>query len=126
MPGPAYYSGTMYIAQNEDWACPFVYSIVNPISGVITGPVNLTGSTLKMEIRVQDSDQAAIVSVFSPSNGIQLTNAAAGLFTIAITRDKLVRLFPGTFVVDLVRLMPNGYQERIWEGTAEVVEGTTR
>jgi hypothetical protein len=29
-------------------------------------------------------------------------------------------------VSDIVRLMPNGWQERLWEGTATVVEGTTR
>jgi hypothetical protein len=32
----------------------------------------------------------------------------------------------GTYVTDLVRLMPNGSQERLFEGTATVVEGTTR
>jgi hypothetical protein len=29
-------------------------------------------------------------------------------------------------VSDLIREMPNGYSERIFEGTALVVEGTTR
>jgi hypothetical protein len=37
-----------------------------------------------------------------------------------------MRLAPGQYVTDLVRYMASGYQERLWEGTAIVVEGTTR
>ena len=125
MPGPAYYTGTMNISQNEDWAVGFVYNFINS-AGIVTGPVDLTGSTVKMELRIAESDQQAIVSVYSPSNGISLDNPTQGQFTVTIDRSKSARLFPGAFTVDLVRLMPNGYQERIWEGVATVVEGTTR
>ena len=115
----------MNIALNEDWLVPFIYSYVDT-NGNITGPVDLTNSLLKLEIRINEQDYEALVSVYSPDNGIQFTNATQGQFTIAIDRSHLLHLFPGTFFVDFVRLEPNGYQERIWEGQAVVVQRTTR
>ena len=126
MAGPAYYTGTMNIAQNDDWIVAFVYQSIAS-DGVTLSPIDLSGSLLKLEIRAQEADYEAIVFSFSsPNDGIFITDAVNGQFTITITRDKSARLAPGTYVTDLVRLMPSGYQERMWEGTATVVEGTTR
>ena len=124
MGGPAYYSGTMNISKNEDWVVAFIYSIANA-DGSLT-PIDLTGSTIKIEIRKREEDHEASVSVYSPDGGITITDAANGKFTVLMDRYKLVRLAPGEYVSDIVRLMPNGLQERLWEGVAEVVEGTTR
>jgi hypothetical protein len=124
MAGPSYYTGVMNIAQNEDWVVPFLYSQTS--DGVTFTPIDLTGSLLKLEIRVLESDNEAVVDVYSPDNGITITDAVGGSFTIVIDRAKSLRLAPGTYFTDLVRLMTNGYQERLWEGTAIVVEGTTR
>jgi hypothetical protein len=89
-------------------------------------PIDLTNSLLKLEIRMQETDNEALVSVFSPDAGITINDAVNGLFTILINRAHLTHLVAGLYFVDLVRLMPNGYQERMWEGEATVVEGTTR
>ena len=43
MAGPAYFTGTMNIAKNEDWLMPFLYGTQNT-SGTFT-PTNLTNST---------------------------------------------------------------------------------
>jgi hypothetical protein len=125
MGGPAYYSGQMNISLNEDWTVPFVYQTVDS-TGTIFTPVNLTGSTIKLEIRAEETDHEALVSVYSPDGGIQITNAAQGQFTVVIDRADLIYLAAGSYYTDLVRLMPNGYQERLWEGNAVVVQGTTR
>jgi hypothetical protein len=127
MAGPTYYTAVMNIAKNEDWVVPFQYGYYDT-DGVTILPIDLTGSTLKLEIRVLDTDNEALVSVFSPDNGILINSndPTLGEFVIAITRDRLIYLWESTFVVDLVRAMPNGYQERIFEGTAVVVEGTSR
>ena len=125
MAGPSYFTGVMNISQNEDWIVPFLYSST-PDNGVTFVPIDLTGSTLKWEIRKQEADHEAIVWSFSPDDGIFITNATGGAFTVLFSRDKLARLAPGDYITDLVRLMANGYQERIWEGTLTVVEGTTR
>jgi hypothetical protein len=125
MAGPAYYEGTMNISLNEDWIVPFQYGSY-AADGVTVDPIDLTGSLLKLEIRVLETDHEALVSVFSPSNGIAINDAVNGYFTISIARDLLIRLAAGTYVADLVRLMPNGFQERIIDCTAIVVVGTTR
>lgn len=127
MAGPAYYTAALQIAQNEDWIVPFVYGSANP-DGSNFVPIDLTGSTLMMEIRVEESDSEAIVSVSSADGTIEITNATQGQFTIIVDRAHSWRLPPGStsYVVDLIRLMPNGYQERLFEGTATCVEGTTR
>jgi hypothetical protein len=81
-----------------------------------------------MEIRINETDHEALVSVFTPNDGIVFDgDPSNGRFIITLRRENLVRLTSaGIYVTDLVRLMPNGYQERIFEGTATVVEGTTR
>jgi hypothetical protein len=125
MAGPAYYTGVMNVAKNADWIVAFQYGTNS--SGTLV-PIDLTGSTIKMEIRVNESDNEALVHVTSRlADGVYITDPPHGLFTVAITRgNQLAILDPGQYFVDLVRLMPSGYQERIWEGTAIVVEGTTR
>jgi hypothetical protein len=125
MAGPAYYTGVMNVAKNADWVVAFQYGTNS--SGSLV-PIDLTGSTIKMEIRVNESDNEALIHVSSAlANGVYITDPTNGLFTVAITReDHLAILEPGQYFVDLVRLMPSGYQERIWEGTAIVIEGTTR
>jgi hypothetical protein len=125
MGGPSYYSGQMNIALNEDWVVPFVYGTVDS-NGANFTPIDLTGSLLKLEIRTLETDHEALVSVYSPANGILITNATQGQFQIQMPRSYLTHLSAGQYFTDLVRVMTNGYQERIWEGTAVVVEGTTR
>jgi hypothetical protein len=125
MSGPAYYAATINIAKNEDWIVPFVYGMTDPDTGVFT-PIDLTGSEIKLEIRKNETDHTAIVSVNSPDNGVMFTDIVHGAFQVVIERDALIRLSAGTYVADLVRLAPNGWQERLFEGNAVVVEGTTR
>jgi hypothetical protein len=128
MAGPAYYEAVVNIALNEDWIVPFVYGTYAN-DGITVIPFDLTGSTLKLEIRMFEEDQEAIVDVFSPNDGIAFFNndpKNGGGFSIQITREKLRRLFPGSFTIDLVRLMPSGWQERIFAGIANVNTGTTR
>jgi hypothetical protein len=77
-----------------------------------------------LELRVRETDHEALVSVYSPDGGISIDGP--GQFTVVIRRDRLIRLAPGDYFSDLVRQMSSGYRERIWEGTALVVKGTTR
>jgi len=125
MAGPAFYAATISIAKNEDWAVPFQYGTLGLDGSTITG-IDLTGSILKMEMRIREADHEAVVAVNSPDNGIDIVDAVQGLFQINIVRSRLNRLAVGDYFVDLVRLMPDNMQERIFEGTATVVEGTTR
>jgi hypothetical protein len=128
MPGPAYYTGVMNIAKNEDWVVSFLYQML-AADGVTLTPIDLTGSIIKCEIRVNELDHEAIVySTSVGQDGVYIaTDPTTGVFTIVFDRaGKLVRLSAGTYVTDIVRLMPSGFQERLWEGQAIVVEGTSR
>jgi hypothetical protein len=125
MAGPAYYEGVMNIALNDDWIVPFIYGTL-AADGVTVVPIDLTGSLLKLEIRIRETDHEALVSVFSPDHGITFNDMVNGKFTVTIDRAHLARLAAGTYFADLVRLMPNGYQERMIDAQAVVVEGTTR
>jgi hypothetical protein len=124
MAGPAYYTGSINISKNEDWIVPFVYSMDDG-TGHLT-PIDLTGSVIKMEIRKQEADNSVMVSIYSPDNGITINDAVNGEFTILIDRPRSSQLKAGDYVSDIVRLMTNGWQERLWEGAVTVVEGTTR
>jgi hypothetical protein len=123
--GPAYYTGTMNIAQNDDWIVAFTYVYVDD-SGNTTGPVDLSTSTLKLQIRRIEAEHEAIVTAISPAT-ITIDDALNGKFTIRITREMIVRLPPGIYVSDLVRLdATTGYQERIFSADVTVVQGTSR
>jgi hypothetical protein len=147
MGGPAYYSGTISIAKNEDWVVPFLLQQTVPYdpwaefppTDLMTGgdkedlaslteitlPIDLTGSTISMQIRKIEADSTAVVSVTN-GDGVNFDNAPAGLFTITILRAKLGRLHAGPYVADIVRLTPTGLAERLWEGSVTVFEGVTR
>lgn len=125
MAGPAYFGVTMNVSKNEDWVMPFLYATTTD-GGSTVAPINLTGSVLKLEMRIREADHEAVVSVRSPDEGIDIVDAAGGAFQINILRPQLARLAVRDYFVDLVRLLSNGNQERIFEGTATVVEGTTR
>lgn len=128
MAGPAYYAATVAIAMNEDWIVPFVFGSVAE-DGVTFTPIDLTDSILKMEIRKHETDAHVFVSVTNdpPGGGITITDAANGAFTVAIMRDRLTQLVPDeTYVTDMVRELPTGVHERLFEGTATVSKGTTR
>ena len=94
MAGPAYYEGTMNIAKNDDWIVPFIYGYYDT-DGVTVLPIDLTDSLIKLEIRVRETDHEAVVSVFSPSNGIVINDPTNGYFTIVIDRALLMRLAAG-------------------------------
>jgi hypothetical protein len=126
MAGPAYFSGIMNLAKNEDWVVPFRYISIDGTGSEM--PIDLTGSRLLMELRVRETDHEAVVSVdtATPPGGIVMTTPGLGEFQIQILRQNMVRLAAGEYFADLVRVMPNGWVERLWEGTAFVTVGTSR
>jgi hypothetical protein len=126
MAGPAYFSGTMNLAKNEDWVVPFRYNTIDFNGNEM--PIDLTGSRLLMELRLRETDHEAVVSVdtTTPPGGIVVTTPGMGEFQIQILRQNMVRLAAGEYFADLVRVMPNGWVERIWEGSAVVTVGTSR
>jgi hypothetical protein len=128
MPGPAWFSGTMNLAKNEDWKVALTYQVDYSVSGDPPNvqALDITGSSFLMQIRKVEDDPTALVSVSTGDGGIVITNGFGGQFEITISIAKAARLEPGNYVADLVRTDPNGFTERVWEGECIVVEGTSR
>ena len=132
MAGPAYSSGTILISKNEDWQTSLQYltMITDPINGT---PINLTGSRLCLQIRsVEESHSVLCETATDGDGGIAIYDAINGIFTMTIWNAQSANLpnsanLPeGDFVADLVRTLADGREERLWEGTVTVNEGTTR
>ena len=86
-----------------------------------TTPVDLTGSTLTMQVRASASDPISVFPVV-----VTITDAVNGRFTVSVPVASLVNVPPKTFVHDLVRLRPDGIKEQVWAGTMAVTAGVTR
>jgi hypothetical protein len=126
MAGPAFFSTPVNIALNADWVVAFQLTA----GGV---PVDITGSVMRMQIRKHENDHEALVSLTSENNdGIEITDAVNGTVTITLARDRMRYLAaPGDdgteYVGDLVRLRPDGEQERWWDmSPVTVYQGSTR
>jgi hypothetical protein len=128
MGGPSYFTGQMNVAKNEDWRVHYKYRVDWTVSGGTTNiqDFDLTGYSLRMQIRKIEADNTAVVTVSTDDSTIVITNPAGGEFDIIIPRERLRRLHAGDYVADLVTIDPTGYIDRLWEGKCVVVEGTTR
>jgi hypothetical protein len=128
MSGPAWFSGTLNLAKNEDWKVALTYMIDYTVSGDPENiqPLDLEGSQFLLQIRKTEEDASAIVSISTDDGGIVITNAAAGEFELTITTTRSQRLHPGDYVADLLRTDQNGFVERVLEVACIVVEGTSR
>ncbi len=84
-------------------------------------PVDLTGSTLTMQVRASAANPTLAFPVV-----VAITDALNGGFSISIDASQLARASAGTYVHDLVRLRPDGVTEQIWTGTMVVTAGVTR
>ena len=119
--GPAYYTAQISLALNEDWIVPFVFTNADGT------PIDLTDSVLRLQFRNTDTDTHAVVSLSSDSNGIVITDATNGAFTVVIARGNQLLRANSSYVCDLVRLnTSNELQDRLFAGVAEVTMGVTR
>ena len=119
--GPAYYTAQISLALNEDWIVPFVFTNADGT------PIDLTDSVLRLQFRNTDTDTHAVVSLSSDSNGIVITDATNGAFTVVIARGNQLLRANSSYVCDLVRLNTNNeIQDRLFAGVANVTLGVTR
>ena len=120
--GPAYYTAQISLALNEDWIVPFVFTNADGT------PIDLTDSILRLQFRNTDTDTHAVVSLSSiNSNGIVISDATNGAFTVVIARGNQLLRANSSYVCDLVRLNTNNeIQDRLFAGVANVTLGVTR
>jgi hypothetical protein len=126
MAGPAYATGTILIAKNEDWQSTLQYMNVDPVDGTTIGPIDLTASRIAMQIRQAEEQHTALVTISTDDNSVALDDPVNGIFTLHIDEGRSALLPEGEFVADLIRTRTDGLDERLWEGIVTVNDGTTR
>ena len=126
MAGPAYATGTILLAKNEDWQSTLQYMNVDPTDGTIIGPIDLTGSRIALQIRQVEEQHTALISISTDDNSVVFDDPVNGIFTLHIDEAHSALLPEGNFVADVIRTRPDGLDERLWEGTVTVNDGTTR
>ena len=107
------------VTNDADFYRTFVWQT---LAGV---PIDLTGGTMEMMLRRQASDEAAVLRLAIDTGEIVYTDAAAGQFTVRITKDTLTRLGLGDFDQSNI-FTRGGNKVRVWSGTLTNNAGPTR
>jgi hypothetical protein len=87
-------------------------------------PINLTGYTARMQVRITYGAAATILSLANGS-GITL-GGAAGTITLSVAATTTATVNSGTYVYDLELQSGGGEVTRLVEGTLEVTPEVTR
>jgi hypothetical protein len=107
--------------QNDaDFIRQFAYQTVEGV------PIDLTGNTMEMGVRRRAADVAEQLLLTTENQGITVTDAANGKFTVWITNEQLERLQLGSYEHSLIRVQETGLRLRIWSGALTVNPGPTR
>jgi len=104
---------------DADFSAGFVYMTA------AGAPINITGCTFHMGIRKKASDVAELLRLVT-NDGIVVTNAVGGAFTLTITQAKLLKLSPGTYAQSLIMTTPAGAKIPIWKGSIKHSDGPSR
>jgi len=95
-------------------------------TGDPAAPVDLTGASIRMQVRTHKESATALLSVSTDAGGITITDAANGEFAVrveAIDTDDLE--FPKG-VYDIEIEMPDGTVNRLVEGAVTLSRQVTR
>jgi hypothetical protein len=120
--GPAYFMAGIELARNDDWIVSFQLS-----DGI--DPIDLTDSKFLLQVRRLVTDHEAVIALSSDDDdfSIEITDAVNGMFQIWIAKEKLANVPLGDMVGDLIRILPDGLWERLWDiDPVRISQGTTR
>jgi hypothetical protein len=88
-------------------------------------PIDLTGNTMRMGIRVHAADVTEELLLTTENGGLVITDATKGLFTVIITQAQLVQPETGAYEHSLIR-MQSTTKLRIWSGSLVINPGASR
>lgn len=109
------------ILQGANFALPVVYA------DAANAPVNLSGFTIKMQVRPTKSSTQVLVELSTANGRVVITDAAAGKFRLALTAAETAALNPSTAgVYDILLTRPDGVVTRLLEGGVTISGGVTR
>jgi hypothetical protein len=104
---------------DADFRRVFIYQTVDGI------PIDLTGATFHMMLRLHVEDATVSFELTSENGRIVFVNAAAGQFELIILQPDLERLAAGAYEQSLIA-SAGGAQWRIWRGTFTLALGPSR
>jgi hypothetical protein len=115
---------TITCQNDADFRRGFIYNTLNP-DGSTGPPIDLTGWTMKMGIRVNAADITEEMLLTTENGGLAITDPTNGKFTVTITQAQLVQMQAISYDHSLIR-MQGGVQLRIWSGTLTINAGPSR
>ena len=89
-------------------------------------PIDLTGNTMRMGIRVHAEDAIEELLLTTENGGLSITDAPNGKFTVWITQAQLLQLALGQYDHSLIRITSTGLKLRVWSGTLTNTAGASR
>ena len=105
--------------------CPQGSTFVQELTySVNDAPVDLTGYSVAMQVREKHSSATTIVSVSSPSSGIEILGG--GMIRVTILASVTADFLPKEYVYDIELTSPSGVVNRILEGKFIVTPEVTR
>ena len=89
-------------------------------------PIDLSGATVRMQIRDNYSSQSPSISLSSATSGITLSLSTVGQFTITMTASQTENLGIQQGVYDVEVEYTSGVVERILEGRVKILKQVTQ
>ncbi|MCW2317986.1 hypothetical protein M2322_003551 [Rhodoblastus acidophilus] len=109
------------VANNETWDLGFV---LKDASGAL---VNLTGRTIKMQLRDPAAPANIVVELSTDNERIVIADAPAGVWALAVPVSVAQGVPNGSYVYDVIDYLAN--DPRVWrrqKGTVTVEWGVTK
>jgi len=89
-------------------------------------PVNITGYTVRMQIRENADDEETIVDISTTEGSIALTTPASGIFTITLSATVTATLTFNRAIYDIEMVAPAGTVTRLLQGAVRLSKEITR
>jgi len=113
------YTGALAAASNRArWT--FQVELTDPATDL---PVDLTGASLELAVREQQSKMALLTGSTSDGKITIGTPATAGAFTVLFSRDDMATLADGMFDVGLHVTLASGADFQLIVATLPVIDG---
>jgi hypothetical protein len=113
------------VCENDsDFARGFSYMVLNT-DGSDGPPIDLSGNTMRMGIRIHASDIMEELVLTTENNGIVISDALNGKFSIFIDQTQLLAMPTGNYQHSLIRMKgPNTFN--VWTGSLTINPGPSR
>jgi hypothetical protein len=119
----------LHIEQGADWDYTMVYAADADASGNPISPINLTGFTARMALKVAKNAPDPPIIALTTTNGRIVLGGTAGTIHLHIVASDTSSIpavpTDSTYYYDLELVNPAGFVERLLEGQVVVTEEVT-